>query len=230
MPRIGDGAPAFEAASTQGRIRFPADFKGEWVLLFSHPGDFTPVCTSEFVLFAAAADEFAALNCRLLGLSVGTVSSHIAWLRSIRERIEYRGIVRPDIRFPLIADPTMEVARRYGMIHPGESDTATVRAVFFIDPRCVIRTILYYPPTLGRNFAELRRILVGLQTTDALGAALPGDWRPGDDIVVPSGATMEEADRRTDHPAEGVRCGDWYFCTRPLPEEELRKLLRKKRK
>lgn len=162
MPRIGDPAPAFEAATTQGKIDFPADFKGKWVILFSHPSDFTPVCTSEFMLFGKMEDEFAALGCRLVGLSVGTVSSHIAWLRAIREKIEYKGIRNLDIRFPLIADMTMEVAKKYGMIHPGESDTAAVRAVFFIDPRGIIRAILYYPLVLGRNFAEIKRILIGL--------------------------------------------------------------------
>lgn len=221
MPRIGDPAPAFEAATTQGKIDFPADFKGKWVILFSHPSDFTPVCTSEFMLFGKMEDEFAALGCRLVGLSVGTVSSHIAWLRAIREKIEYKGIRNLDIRFPLIADMTMEVAKKYGMIHPGESDTAAVRAVFFIDPRGIIRAILYYPLVLGRDFAEIKRILIGLQTIDAFGVALPADWRPGDDVIAPAGSTKSAADERMERPVEGVRCYDWYFCTKPLPEEEV---------
>ena len=221
MPRIGDPAPAFEAATTQGKIDFPADFKGKWVILFSHPSDFTPVCTSEFMLFGKMEDEFAALGCRLVGLSVGTVSSHIAWLRAIREKIEYKGIRNLDTRFPLIADMTMEVAKKYGMIHPGESDTAAVRAVFFIDPRGIIRAILYYPLVLGRDFAEIKRILIGLQTIDAFGVALPADWRPGGDVIAPAGSTKSGGDERMERPAEGVRCYDWYFCTKPLPEEEV---------
>lgn len=221
MPRIGDQAPAFEAETTQGKIAFPADFQGKWVILFSHPGDFTPVCTSEFMLFGKMEDEFAALDCCLLGLSVGTVSSHIAWLRAIREKIEYKGISNLDIRFPLIADLTMDVAKKYGMIHPGERSTAAVRAVFFIDPHGTIRTILYYPLVLGRNFDEIKRILVGLQTIDAFGVSLPADWRPGDEVIAPAGSTKNAADERMDRSGQEVHCYDWYFCTRPLPKETI---------
>ena len=221
MPRIGDPAPAFEAATTQGKIDFPADFKGKWVILFSHPSDFTPVCTSEFMLFGKMEDEFAALGCRLVGLSVGTVSSHIAWLRAIREKIEYKGIRNLDIRFPLIADMTMEVAKKYGMIHPGESDTAAVRAVFFIDPDATIRAVIYYPLALGRNFDEIKRVLVGLQTVDRFNVALPADWHPGDEAIVPTASSSAAAEERMTRPDEGTQCYDWFFCTRPLPQEEL---------
>lgn len=216
MPLIGDRAPAFEAESTQGKIRFPEDFKGRWIILFSHPSDFTPVCTSEFVLFGAMQREFEALNCSLVGLSVGTNASHIAWLRSIHERIEYKGHARVELKFPLIADMSMEVARRYGMIQPGASATAAVRAVFFIDPAATVRAVVWYPMQLGRNFDELKRILVGLQTVDEYRVALPADWRPGDDIVVPAPATYDGTERT----AEGMKCCEWYFCTRPLKKAE----------
>lgn len=212
MPLIGDKAPAFEAETTQGKIRFPEDFDGKWVILFSHPSDFTPICTSEFVLFGAMQQEFEALGCKLLGLSVGTNASHIAWLRSIRDRIEFEGHRRVDIRFPLIADMSMEVARKYGMIQPGVSTTAAVRAVFFIDPEATIRAVIYYPMQLGRNFDELKRVLVGLQTVDKYHVALPADWRPGDEIIVPAPATFDGTEKTT----EGMKCYDWYFCLKPL--------------
>ena len=212
MPLIGDQAPAFEAETTQGKIRFPEDYKGKWVVLFSHPSDFTPVCTSEFVMFGALQREFDALNCRLLGLSVGTKASHIAWLRSIRDRIEFKGHRNVSLRFPLIADMSMDVARKYGMIQPAASATAAVRAVFFIDPVATIRAVIYYPMQLGRNFDELKRVLVGLQTIDEHHVALPADWRPGDDIIVPAPATYDG----TDKTAEGMKCYDWYFCKKSL--------------
>lgn len=212
LPLIGDKAPAFEAQTTQGTIRFPDDYKGKWTILFSHPADFTAICTSEFVMFGAMQEEFEALDCKLLGLSVGTLSSHIAWLRSIRDRIEFAGHSKVDIRFPLIADMSMEVARKYGMIQPGASDSAAVRAVFFIDPEATVRAVVYYPAQLGRNFEEIKRILIGLQTIDRHKVALPADWHPGDDIVVPAPTTYDGTERT----AEGMTCYDWYFCTRPL--------------
>ncbi|MDE6623200.1 MAG: peroxiredoxin [Alistipes sp.] len=214
MPLIGDKAPAFEAETTRGTVRFPEDFKGKWVILFSHPSDFTPICTSEFVLFGAMQQEFEALNCSLLGLSVGTNASHIAWLRSIHDKIEFKGHRNVELNFPLIADMSMDIARKYGMIQPGASTTAAVRAVFFIDPSATVRAVVYYPMQLGRNFDELKRILVGLQTIDEYHVALPADWRPGDDIIVPAPATYDGTDKTT----EGMKCCEWYFCTRPLPE------------
>lgn len=191
MPRIGDKAPGFEAVTTQGKISFPDDFKGKWKILFSHPADFTPVCTSEFMTFASRAKEFEALNTQLIGLSVDGLYSHIAWLRTIQEKIEYKGMKNVEVKFPLIEDITMEIARKYGMIQPGESATQAVRAVFFIDPKNIIRTIIYYPLSLGRNFDELKRVLVGLQTTDEFGVALPADWQPGDEVIVPTAAPAE---------------------------------------
>jgi peroxiredoxin (alkyl hydroperoxide reductase subunit C) len=170
-PRRGDPAPEFTAVTTQGPINFPADYAGSWVILFSHPADFTPVCTSEFMTFATLEDKFAKANCKLVGLSVDGLYSHIAWLRTIKEKIEYRGMKHVEVTFPLIEDITMEVARRYGMIQPGESSTKAVRAVFFVDPKGIIRAIIYYPLSLGRNFDELYRALVAMQTADAFSVA-----------------------------------------------------------
>ena len=173
MPRIGDNAPSFEAITTQGKISFPADYKGKWVILFSHPADFTPVCTSEFMTFAKMEGEFNALNCQLVGLSIDGLYSHIAWLRTIKEKIEYKGMKDIEVKFPLIEDITMNVATKYGMIQPGESSTKAVRAVFFIDPKGIIRAIIYYPLSMGRNFDELKRALIAMQTADNFSVATP---------------------------------------------------------
>ena len=172
MPRIGDPAPAFTAVTTQGQINFPADYTGKWVILFSHPADFTPVCTSEFMTFASMQNEFKALNCELVGLSVDGLYSHIAWLKTIKEKIEYKGMKNVEVTFPLIEDITMEVAKKYGMIQPGESNTKAVRAVFFIDPKGIVRAMIYYPLSMGRNFDELKRALIAMQTTDKFQIAL----------------------------------------------------------
>lgn len=212
MPRIGDKAPEFKAVTTQGEINFPGDYKGKWVILFSHPADFTPVCTSEFMTFAHMENEFKALNCQLVGLSVDGLYSHIAWLRTIKEKIEFRGMKDVEVNFPLIEDITMQVATKYGMIMPGESNTKAVRAVFFIDPKGIIRTIVYYPLSLGRNFDELKRVLMGLQTADEFGIALPADWRPGDDVIVPTAGSCGTAKDRMEGKMEGVECKDWFFC------------------
>lgn len=221
LPRIGDKAPSFEAVTTQGPIRFPEDYAGRWIILFSHPSDFTPVCTSEFMTFAARSDEFEALNCQLVGLSVDGLYSHIAWLRTIRDKIVYRGMQHVEVRFPLIADLRMKVANLYGMIQPGESSTSAVRAVFFIDPDATIRAVIYYPLALGRNLDEIKRVLVGLQTVDRFNVALPADWHPGDEAIVPTASSSAAAEERMTRPDEGTQCYDWFFCTRPLPQEEL---------
>lgn len=221
MPRLGEPAPAFQASTTQGPISFPEDFKGKWVILFSHPADFTPVCTSEFMTFGKMQDEFESLNCQLIGLSIDGLYSHIAWLRTIREKIEYKGMKNIDIRFPLIDDVSMKVAKAYGMVQPAVSQTSAVRAVFFIDPKGVVRTIIYYPLALGRNFDELKRVLIGLQTIDKHQVALPADWRPGDDVIVPTAGNMQVAASRVEGKLPGVTCHDWFFCTRPLPRAEV---------
>lgn len=226
MPRIGDNAPAFKAVTTQGEINFPADFKGSWVILFSHPADFTPVCTSEFMTFASMEEKFTKANCKLVGLSVDGLYSHIAWLRTIKEKIEYKGMKNVEVKFPLIEDITMEVAKKYGMIQPGESNTKAVRAVFFIDPKGIIRTIIYYPLSLGRNFDELYRALIALQTADEFSVATPADWRPGDEVIVPTAGSCGVAKERMED--KNIKCYDWFFCTKPLSKEDIEKKLLKK--
>lgn len=227
MPRIGDKAPAFEAVTTQGNIKFPEEFEGKWVVLFSHPADFTPVCTSEFMTFGAEAEEYDKLNTVLLGLSIDGLFSHIAWLRTIKEKIEYKGMKNIEIKFPLIEDISMNVANAYGMVQPGESTTQAVRAVFFIDPKGIIRTILYYPLSLGRNFDEIKRILIGLQTADNFGVALPADWRPGDDVIVPPAGSCGLAEERMEDKTGEMTCYDWFFCTSKLSKEEVESKLGK---
>ena len=221
MPRIGEKAPSFKAVTTQGDINFPADYAGKWTILFSHPADFTPVCTSEFMTFASMDEEFKALNTHLVGLSVDGLYSHIAWLRTIKEKIEYKGMKNVEVHFPLIEDITMEVAKKYGMIQPGESSTKAVRAVFFIDPQGVIRTIIYYPLSMGRNFDELKRVLIGLQTADAFGVALPADWRPGDDVIVPTAGSCGTAKARMEGQEGEMTCYDWFFCTKKLAKADV---------
>jgi len=220
MPRIGDKAPEFKAITTQGDINFPSDFKDSWVILFSHPADFTPVCTSEFMTFAKMEPEFNALNCRLVGLSIDGLYSHIAWLRTIKEKIEFNGMKNIEVKFPLIEDITMEVANKYGMIQPGESSTKAVRAVFFIDPKGIIRAIIYYPLSLGRNFDELKRALIAMQTADKHSIATPADWQPGDDVIVPTAGSCGVANERVENKGD-MTCYDWFFCTKPLPKETI---------
>ena len=219
MPRIGDMAPAFKADSTQGPISFPEDYKGRWVILFSHPGDFTPVCTSEFMIFGDMYRQFKERNCELLGLSVGSVGSHIAWLRTIQEKIEYRGIKNLEIKFPLLEDLSMEISRSYGMIQPSQSSTKTVRTVFFIDPKGIVRASINYPMVLGRNMDEIMRVLVGLQTIDERSVALPANWQEGDDIIVAAANTFEKAAERMANPTQGEMCYDWFFCIKKMPEK-----------
>lgn len=180
MPLIGDMAPAFTAKTTQGDINFPADYKGKWVILFSHPADFTPVCTTEFMTFATMEKEFNAMNTYLVGLSVDSLYAHIAWLRKIQD-LEWNGMKNVEVKFPLIEDIRMDVAKMYGMIQPGQSNTQAVRAVFVIDPTGKVRTILYYPLTTGRNFDEIKRIVLALQKADKDACATPANWQPGDD-------------------------------------------------
>lgn len=228
MPRIGDPAPKFKAVTTQGDINFPDDYSGQWVILFSHPADFTPVCTSEFMTFANMEDKFEEANCKLVGLSVDGLYSHIAWLRTIKEKIEYKGMKDIEVKFPLIEDITMEVAKKYGMMMPGEDNTKAVRAVFFIDPKGVVRTILYYPLSLGRNFEEIYRVLIGLKTADEFAVATPADWQPGDDVIVPTAGSCGTAKERMES-QEDMKCYDWFFCTKPLDKDKVMSaVLRKK--
>ena len=224
MPRIGDKAPTFKAVTTQGEINFPEDYKDSWVILFSHPADFTPVCTSEFMTFASMEQKFNDANCKLVGLSVDGLYSHIAWLRTIKEKIEYTGMKDIEDKFPLIEDITMEVAKKYGMIQSGESNTKAVRAVFFIDPKGIIRAIIYYPLSLGRNFDELYRALVAMQTADKFSIATPADWRPGDEVIVPTAGSCGVAKERMESKDE-MHCYDWFFCTKKISKEDIEKEL-----
>jgi len=228
MPRIGENAPEFKAVTTQGQINFPSDYIGSWVILFSHPADFTPVCTSEFMTFATMEPKFNEANCKLVGLSVDGLYSHIAWLRTIKDKIEYKGMKNVEVTFPLIEDITMEVAQKYGMMMPGESNTKAVRAVFVIDPKGIIRTIIYYPLSLGRNFDELYRVVLALQTADEFSVATPADWRPGDEVIVPTAGSCGVAKERMESQDKNTKCYDWFFCTKKIDKDVvLKKILKK---
>ena len=206
MPRLNEQAPDFDAPTTHGQKKL-ADYRGKWLVLFSHPADFTPVCTTEFIGFAKRADEFAQRGAELLGLSIDSVHSHIAWTRNIKEKFG------TDIGFPIIADLSMKVASAYGMIQPGASDTAAVRATFIIDPEGVLRAMVYYPMNAGRSVAEIHRLLVALQTADENACAMPENWVPGEPVIVPTPKTPEEAEARG---SQGYDTVDWYFSTRQL--------------
>ena len=227
MPRIGDPAPEFKAVTTQGEINFPSDYKGSWSILFSHPADFTPVCTSEFMTFATLEEKFNEANCKLVGLSIDGLYSHIAWLRTIKEKIEYRGMKNVEVNFPLIEDIKMEVAKKYGMIQPNEDSTKAVRAVFFVDPKGIIRAIIYYPLSLGRNFDELYRVIIALQAADEFGIATPADWRPGDDVIISPAGSCGMAKQRMDD--SELDCKDWFFCTKKLDKDTVMNKVLKKR-
>jgi peroxiredoxin (alkyl hydroperoxide reductase subunit C) len=211
MPLIGDMAPAFHAVTTQGEIDFPQDYCGSWVVLFSHPADFTPVCTTEFMTFASMMKEFKALNTELVGLSIDSIYSHIAWLRKIRELV-WKDIKHVEVTFPLIADVSMDIAKLYGMLHPGVSNTQTVRAVFIIDPEGKIRAILYYPLTTGRNFEEIKRIIFALQKADCEKVATPANWMPCDDVILPAPGSCGAANERVERVNENMYCLDWFLC------------------
>ncbi|WGK63997.1 peroxiredoxin [Croceiramulus getboli] len=210
MPRIGDHAPDFEAVTTQGKIQFSDYINGHWVLLFSHPADFTPVCTTEMSGFAQEHKSFQALDTKLLGLSIDSIHSHLAWVNNVREKT---GVY---LDFPIIADIDMNVAKLYGMLQPNESETAAVRAVFFIDPYQKIRLIMYYPLNVGRNMEEIIRALKALQTADKYKVALPLNWKPGDQVIVPPPKTLEQMEERiADDSCEKV---DFYLVRKSLPQ------------
>ncbi|MBN2504397.1 MAG: peroxiredoxin [Bacilli bacterium] len=211
MPLIGEKAPSFTAVTTQGQINFPEDYLGKWVILFSHPADFTPVCTTEFMTFASMIDEFKDLNTELIGLSVDSLYAHIAWLRKINE-LEWKGMKNVEVTFPLIEDIRMDVANKFGMIQPGQSNTQAVRAVFVIDPEGKIRTILYYPLSMGRNFDEIKRIIQALQKADKDHVATPADWRPGEDVIVPTAGSCGTAKERMETKSKDTYCLDWFMC------------------
>jgi peroxiredoxin 2/4 len=212
MPLIGDDAPSFTAVTTQGQINFPEDYKGKWVIFFSHPADFTPVCTTEFMTFASMQEDFRKMNTELIGLSIDSVFSHIAWLKRIEEKIEYKGMKNVEVKFPVIADLKMDVAKKYGMVQPNASTTQAVRAVFIIDPEAKIRAVLYYPLSVGRNMEEIKRLLTALQKNDTEKVATPANWQPGDDVIIPPPNTMEAVKERLGKIEEGKQYLDWFIC------------------
>ena len=206
MPRLNEAAPDFETVTTHG-VRKLSDYKGKWLILFSHPADFTPVCTTEFMAFARAHDKFTALNTELLGLSIDSKYAHIAWVRSIKEKF---GV---DIRFPIIEDLSMRVAHAYGMVMPGASDTSAVRATFVIDPNGILRAMVYYPMSNGRSINEFLRLVAALQTADANKVATPENWQPSEPVIVPPPQTSDAAEARK---GEGYDYTDWYFSKKAL--------------
>jgi len=218
LPLIGEKAPAFKAESTQGPVNFPDDFKGKWVCFFSHPADFTPVCTTEFMTFASMQPEFEKLNCKLLGLSIDSTYSHIAWLRTIKEKIEYKGMKGVEVTFPVISDLTMEVAKAFGMLQAAASTTQAVRAVFLIDPNAVVRAILYYPLSNGRNMEEIKRLLTAMQLSDQHKVATPANWQPGDDVIVPPPGSCGTARERVEKAAADTRVLDWFMTLKRCPK------------
>lgn len=215
LPLIGDDAPEFEAQTTNGHVKFPADYKGKWVILFSHPADFTPVCTTEFITFATMQDEFAKLNAELIGLSIDSITSHIAWLKDIKDNVKYQGLEGVEIKFPVIADIKMEVAKKYGMLQPGASDTKAVRAVFIISPAGKVKAILYYPLSAGRNMEEIKRLLQALQVNEKDGVSTPANWMPGDNVVIGAPETFAGAQERDvwmNDPDKTVH--SWFLVTK----------------
>lgn len=204
-PRLGESAPDFEMETTQGLLRLE-DYRGSWLVLFSHPADFTPVCASELIAFAGVRGKLRDLGCELLGLSVDSIFSHIAWIRSLESRFAVT------IDFPLAADTTGAVARRYGMLMPAASPNEPARVTFVIDDRRIVRAHLAYPMTTGRNVDEIVRLVAALQTTDAHGVATPAGWAPGEAVLAPPPRTQAMAEERVR--AAGPDCPDWYFCTK----------------
>jgi len=208
MVRIGDMAPDFEAVTTLGKIKFSDYNKGNWVILFSHPADFTPVCTTEMSGFAIEEKFFTERGTKLMGLSIDSIHSHIAWVNNVKKNT---GVL---FTFPIIADIDMSVSKLYGMLQPGESETAAVRAVFFIDPTGKVRLIMYYPLNVGRNMEEIKRVLIALQTSDKHKVALPLNWKPGDKAIVPPPKTVDEMLEREKSDYEMI---DFYLAKKEIP-------------
>jgi peroxiredoxin 2/4 len=208
LPRLNEPAPSFEALTTHGVVQL-ADYQGSWLILFSHPADFTPVCTTEFAAFAEIAPALRERNVELLGLSIDSVYSHLAWMRNIREKL---GVI---VTFPVIADLDRAVATAYGMVMPGESKTETSRCVFVIDTKGILRAMIYYPLTTGRNMKEIVRLIEALQVADANQVATPANWEPGQKVIIPAPKTMEALEQRVD---AGYDCADWYLCFKAVGE------------
>ncbi len=205
IPLLGERFPEIEVKTTHGVKKLPDDFKGKWFILFSHPADFTPVCTTEFVAFQKRYDQFKELNTELIGLSIDQVFSHIKWIEWIKDKLNV------EIKFPIIADDTGEVSKQLGLIHPGKG-TNTVRAVFIVDPEGIIRAILYYPQELGRNMDEILRMIKGFQVSDREGVAIPANWPENelikDEVIIPPAADIKTAEERL----KQYDCFDWWFC------------------
>jgi peroxiredoxin 2/4 len=206
--RLGDTAPDFTADTTQGLLSFHDWKAGSWAVLFSHPADFTPVCTTEFIEFARNNDALVAKNVAVIGNSIDSIYSHIAWVRNIEEKFGVK------IPFPVIADLDQKVARLYGMVHTPSSVTAAVRCVFFIDPKRNVRAMIYYPLNVGRNFDEILRVVDALQMADANGVACPANWRPGDEVIVPAPMTAQGAQDRVGN--KDFTVTDWYFSKKKI--------------
>lgn len=207
-PRLGEVAPNFVARTTFGKLKLSDYNKDSWVLLFSHPADFTPVCTTEFIAFTEKQEEFDKRNVKLLGLSVDSVYSHIAWVKQIEELFEVK------IKFPIIADIPMQISELYGMIHPEISEIHPIRSIFLIDPEGIIRTIIYYPSSVGRNIDEIIRLIDAMQVVDKEGVATPANWKSGDNVIIPPPNTVEEASEREHEQHE--ECHSWYLCKRKI--------------
>ncbi|MBN1337843.1 MAG: peroxiredoxin [Bacteroidales bacterium] len=220
MPMIGEYAPGFTAETTHGKITFPNDYQGRWVIFFSHPGAFTPVCTSEFMEMQDRISEFNMLNCELVGLSTDGLNSQYEWIKTVRDEIEFRGKKDIEIQFPIIADTRMEVAGKYGMIHEHISTEKTVRALFLIDPNGMIRASMYYPVSNGRNIDEILRLLKAIQTTDEYDVATPVDWKPGEDVFIPPPFAGGKASKQYSDAVEKGNCPAWFMCTRQIPDRE----------
>ena len=212
MPMIGDEAPAFRSMTTKGKINFPEDYKGKWVVFFSHPADFTPVCTTEFIAFSKRYEEFKEINTELLGLSIDSLHSHLAWAKSI-EGIDWKGQGKVSVPFPIVADISMKVANMYGMLQT-VAKTQTIRAVFIIDPDSIVRAISYYPMSTGRNIDEIKRVILSLQKHDAEDISTPVDWEQGDDVLFGSPLTLEEAENRVKDAGDDIIAYDWYLTAK----------------
>jgi len=207
LPCIGAAAPQFDALTTHGKIKL-TDYLGKWLVLFSHPADFTPVCTTEFMAFADIHPKLREMNTELIGLSIDSLYSHIAWVRNIEEKMGKK------ITFPIIEDLSMKVAKMYGMIMPEQATTSAVRSVFVIDDKQIIRAMIYYPMSTGRNMDEILRLVQALQTADKYYVATPANWRPGDKVIVPPPGTQTKAEERIKD--KSVECMDWYFCKKKI--------------
>jgi len=214
LPLIGDPAPSFKAKTTMGNINFPEDYKGKWVILFSHPADFTPVCTTEFMTFASMQEDFRKLNTELIGLSIDSIYAHIAWLRTIKEKIEFNGMKNIEVMFPVIEDLKMDVSKKFGMLQPSASTTQAVRAVFIMDPEAKVRAILYYPLSTGRNMDEIKRMIIAMQKADKEQIATPANWQPGDDVIIPPPGSCGVAKDRVETKVDDQYCLDWFMCFR----------------